>query len=144
MCAACTITSQVILADLVPEAAGPAVDHHGHLVEPKPERGGGLLVVDLRDVLDLGEVVAGPERAELRMAPLAGPIGHELGIRAREAAAFLDPVEILRSAKAPPDRPGGPALEHAREIVLRSVRSRRLDPTPAGTDWYIRVTRSRR
>jgi hypothetical protein len=88
------------------------VDHHGDLVLEQPERLGDRLVEDLGDVLQLGEVVAGAERAELRLAALLGAIGDEVGIGAGDAAALLDGLEILLAPEAPRDRPAGAALEH--------------------------------
>lgn len=53
-------------ADLMPEAARSAVDHDGDLISGETERRGDALVEDFGDVLELGEVVARPERAIMR------------------------------------------------------------------------------
>ena len=41
----------------------------------EPQSFGELVVIDLRDVLDLPEVVAGAERPELRASPFDGTRG---------------------------------------------------------------------
>ena len=64
---------QVIVADLVSEAAGAAVDHDAELAELQAEGRGGLRIEDLLDHLDLEKVVSRPERPELVLAPRPGP-----------------------------------------------------------------------
>ena len=109
--------AQVILADLVSEAARAAVDHHRDLVLRQSERVRDALVVDFGDVLQLGEVIARSERAELRPAPFLRAIRDQFRIRVRQAAAFFDVIEVRRVAEPARDRPRGAAREDLTEIL---------------------------
>jgi hypothetical protein len=55
----------VVLTDLVAEPTRAGVDHHAHLPGPEPEAGGDVRVVEVVDDLDLDEVVARSEAADL-------------------------------------------------------------------------------
>ncbi len=71
----------------------------------EPEGPGRGLVEDLEDLLDLQEVVARAERAELGDAPLQGPFGDVLGRGVLHPAALLGPLEVLLPAVAVLDGP---------------------------------------
>ena len=91
---------------LVAEAAAAAVDHDQDLARGlEPEGPGRGLVEDLEDLLDLQEVVARAERAELGDAPLHGPFGDVLGGGVLHPAALLGPLEVLLPAVAVLDGP---------------------------------------
>src|SRR4051812_20739115 len=61
----CDHHARVVVARLVAQAARSAVNHDGDRVQPETETIRDALVVDLGHVLDLGEVIARPERAQL-------------------------------------------------------------------------------
>jgi hypothetical protein len=111
--------AQVIGADLVAEPARAAVDHHGDLIFEQSESRGDPLVEDFRDVLELGEMIARSQRAELRLSALAGAIRHQIGIGAGDAAALLDRVEILRTPEPLRHGPRRASFEHAAQILAR-------------------------
>ena len=62
------------------EAAGAAVDQDRDLARAQAERPRRLAVVDLGDVLELGEVVARAQGAELAAAALEGPVADRVGV----------------------------------------------------------------
>jgi hypothetical protein len=75
------IIAQVVVAHLVPQPAGAAVDHDGDLIAPQAESLRHTLVEDLGDVLDLGEVIAGAQRPE----PIGKPYPQWMSGMASEA-----------------------------------------------------------
>src|SRR5687768_9561856 len=104
-------------ADLMPEPPRAGVDHHRDLTEPDAERARSRLVMDLVDHLDLEEVIAGAERAELTSPSLAGPLGHGRGIRAGNASVGLEPLEVCSQALTTADGPRRPLLHHRVELA---------------------------
>jgi hypothetical protein len=73
--------------DLVAEAARAGVDLHDDLIAGQAEARGFLLVVQRLDHVDLDEVVAGADGAELVVAALLRAGGDLVGIGAVDAAA---------------------------------------------------------
>ena len=102
---------QVIVADLIAQAPGAAVDQDADLARRQAEGRGGRRVEDLLDDLDLEEVVSRPERPELVLPPLQRPVAHRLRIGARHHPAVLRRLQVGRRAVALPDRPGRPLGE---------------------------------
>jgi len=109
--------AQVVVADLVAEAAGPAVDHHRDLAGEEPERLRGRLVEDLLDELHLHEVIAGPERPELRLAALDRPPRHLVRVGARQHPALLDVLQVRTVPEAVGHGPGGALFQHATQVA---------------------------
>ena len=97
---------QVIVADLIPEAPGAAVDHDADLAGLEAEGRGGVFVIDLRNDLDLEEMVSRAERPELIPAPLQRPVAHLLRIGPRHRPPVLRRLQIRLGAVPVPDRPG--------------------------------------
>jgi hypothetical protein len=62
---------------------------------PDAEGPGRLRIEDLLDLLDLEEMVAGPERAELGDAPFEGPVGDAVGRGVLHPAVFLGALEVV-------------------------------------------------
>src|SRR5215218_5656087 len=102
----------VFLADLVSEAPGAGVDQDRDPTLPKTEGSCGLLVVDLVHVLHLEEVVARAQSPELGDAPLVRPPGDRSGVRAREPAAGLRVLEVLRLPETSLHQRGGSFEEY--------------------------------
>ena len=76
------------------------MDQHRELVLAQPERLGRDRVEHPRDALELDEVVAGPQRAELVGPARPRSLGHRGGIRSRQAALRLGALDVLRDADA--------------------------------------------
>ena len=107
-----------VVADLVAEAPGAGVDADRDAPRRDADRPGRLLVEDLVDDLHLHEVIPRAEGPELRAAALLRPRAHQVRPRLGEAAALLDPGEILLTPEAPLDRPAGAAREQGVVLVL--------------------------
>src|SRR5690606_16741584 len=110
--------AQELAADLVAEPARAAVDRREDMVLGEAERGRGFGVEDLDDVLDLEIVIARPERAHLVALARFRPLRDVRGLRAADAAALLDPLEIRGRAVALLDRPACAAREHRVHLVV--------------------------
>jgi hypothetical protein len=108
------------------------VDHHAHLPGVQPERGGPRRVEDLVDDLDLEEVVAGAEAADLVQAPQQRPVADRVGVGAGEHAPVLATFEVPSSAMAALDCEGGATGEDARQLTLGRQVSHRAPPHPLG------------
>ena len=88
------------------EAAGAGVDLEHHLARLEPEGEGRLRIEDLGHLVQLQEVVARAEGAELVGAALAGPLAHRLRVGAREPPSLLAPLGVVGGGgEAPPHRP---------------------------------------
>ena len=124
---------QVVGAHLVAEAARAAVDHHHHLLGEEPEGAGGGAVVDLGDDLDLAEVVARAQRAELAPAALVGALGDRVGVGAGDRSPLLQGVEVAALAEPVLHRPAGARASTPARSRRESWRSRRPAPMPVGT-----------
>ena len=100
-------SGQVVVAYLVPEAAGAAVDHHGNLADLDPQGGGRIAVEDLLDDLHFEEVIPGAQGSHLVFSPLQGALADFLGVGPGEAAAVYnggERREELRIFTLHPDR----------------------------------------
>src|SRR5690606_41337001 len=94
----------VVGADLVPEPARPGVDHDADLVGPEPEHLGHGGVVDLGDPLELQEVVARAQAADLTGAPLDGAVADLAGVGVGDGAGVLAAQQVPLVAVAALDR----------------------------------------
>ena len=126
---------QELGADLMAEAARPAMDGHHDLVLFEAKASCGFLVEDLGDRLDLEVVIAGAERAHLAPLAFLGAIGDVAGLRARHLPAFLDAVEIARLAPAAPDRPTGAASKHG--VHFEGIEADRAFAAKTGGDLLV-------
>ncbi len=81
--------TDVVGADLVTEAARARVDQHGHHLRCEPEGSGRLGVEHGVHPLELDEVVARADRAELARAAQTRALGHRGRVGAGEAALGL-------------------------------------------------------
>ena len=116
-----------------PRPRRPAVDHDRHgLPSSRPNARAAVRVVDLVDVLHLGEVVAGAERAELIGAALEGAVRDLRRVGAVEAAALFERLEIARLAEPALDRPRRASPQHRAELVAAEMLVARPRPTPVG------------
>ena len=103
---------EVVGADLVPQAAGAAVDAHHHRPLLQAVGGGDGRVVDGLHLLDLQVVVAGAQGAHLVTLAALGLVGDLLGIGPGHAPLLLDAAQVLWPAVATTHRPARPAGEH--------------------------------
>ena len=108
------------------------MQHDRDLIQSEAERGRHPRVVDLGDILQLGEVVPGPERPELRPPPLEGPCGQQIGVGARETAPLLHPLEFRLGTVSTRHRPRSPALEYGPQITRRELQIPSARPHPRG------------
>ncbi len=106
----------MILANLVAQTARAAVNHHRDLIAGEPERARDVFVVDLGDVLQLREVIAGAKRSELRMTAFERPLRNEPRFGAFEATTLFNMFEIDCLPEPAIDGPCRAALEHAAKV----------------------------
>jgi hypothetical protein len=106
----------MIAADLVAEAAGPAMNHDAHLAFGQAEGRGGCGVVHLPDGLDLEEVITGPEAADLPRAPVKGAVTDLAWLGTADGAGVLAPEQVTLVAVALADRVPGPAGQDLIEL----------------------------
>src|SRR5262245_56031943 len=101
----------------MPEAARARMDHHGHLPRPNAECARSALVEDFVDHLDLEEVVARSECAELTAAAIErlGRYGGWIG--ARNAPLGLEAADVLSVSPTTLDCPRRAPFEHATQIA---------------------------
>jgi len=93
------------------------MDHHSDLIFAlDAELAGDLGIIDFVHLLNLQEVIAGAEAAELGEAPLLRAHADLLSISARHAAAFLKAFEIFAPAEAVLDCPSGAAFQNLIEL----------------------------
>src|SRR4029079_4607685 len=87
----------------------PGVNHHGDGAGLEPPGMCHRAVENLLDLLDLDEVVAPADAPDLPVAAEAVVRAHEVrqteDAASREAAASLDPVELVAHAEFPDERP---------------------------------------
>ena len=137
---------QVIVANLVAETPGAAVNQHADLSRLKAESRGGGFVEDLLHDLDLEEMVPRPECPELVLPPQERPVAHLLRIGARHYPAVLGRLQVCRRTVAVADGPGrafdqdlpflllgefqGPPGTNAGGDVLKECRDQRRDALP--------------
>ena len=117
-------------ADLMAEAARPAVDADDDVAFVKAERRSDPRVEDLHDVLHFEIVIPRSERSHLVALSVFRVGGHLLQLRRRHAAVFLDPVEVRGRAVALLDGPAGAARQH--RIHLRASEVQPPDAADAG------------
>src|SRR5690606_32475661 len=110
--------AQELRADLMPQAAGAAMNRREDRAALELESGRDLLGGELRDVLDLEVVVARAERPPLIALAPACTLRDVLGDRARHAAALLDALEVIGLAVALLDGPAGSAGEHRGHLLV--------------------------
>ena len=109
--------AHVVGAHLVAEPARARVDQDRDLALAQAELLRGRAVDQLLDALDLDEVVARADRAELAGAPLARPRRDVPGVGALEAALGLGRADVVVAADpALLDEPPRPLLEHRVEL----------------------------
>ena len=78
-------------------------------------------VVDLVDVLHLGEVVARAQRAELIGAARESVVRHLRRVGSLEAAVLLERLEVARLAEPALDRPRRAPPQHGAEVVAAEM-----------------------
>jgi len=105
-------------ADLVTKATRPAMDADGDVAARQAEHRGNAVVGDRCHLLYLEIVVARTKRTHLLALAVPRAMRHSFGPGTRNTATLLDPVEILGTAVALPDRPIGTAFEHAIHLAL--------------------------
>jgi len=103
---------QVVVAHLVPEAAGAAVDHDDHLPRLDAQGGGRVAVEDLLDDLHLEEVIAGAQGAHLVLSPFEGALADRVRVGAGQAAPVLHRIQISGGTIAVFYGPAGPLGEN--------------------------------
>ena len=106
----------VVAADLVAQAAGAAVDHDADLPVPQPEPPRRVSVVDQVHGLDLQEVVARAEAADLVQAAVHRPAAHLGGVGVRHRPLVLTPQQVALVAVALRDRVARPARQHVPQL----------------------------
>src|SRR6516225_9590362 len=87
-------------ADLVAEAARPAMDADDDVAARQAEHRGDCMVGNRRHLLYFEIVVARAQRAHLLTLAVPRAMRHRLGLGAQNTATLLDPVEILDTAVA--------------------------------------------
>ncbi len=115
--------AHVVGADLVAEPARAGVDHHHHLAGADAEGARGPLVEHVRDDLDLEEVVARAEAADLRAPALEGPAAHRRRVRAGHHAALLGVREVVLRRVPAPDEERGSLLGEPLQLALLEMQS---------------------
>jgi hypothetical protein len=119
----------MIRADLVAEAARPAVDHHAHLSLVQPEGPGRGGVEHLAHRLDFEEVVPRSEAPHLPGPPGPGPLAHGRRVRAGQDAPVLAAGHVGVDAEAVGHGVRGPAQEERGELLVTAE-----VPDPAGAE----------
>ena len=116
------------------EPARARVDQQRDLSLVEPERPGRALLVDAVHALQLEEVVARAEGADLMLAPVSGARGDEGGLGPFEASARLGHVQVLLRAdpEVLEERPGA-RCQHAVELHPRHSALAAL-PATSGRD----------
>jgi len=92
------------------------VDHHRDPARVQPESRGGRRVVQAVDHLDLQEVVAGPQAADLAQPAVAGSLADLAGVGVGDDAGVLAVLQVAGHAKAPIDRIPGAARQHVVQL----------------------------
>lgn len=89
------------------------MDHHAHTTAPEPVRRGRVVVVDAVDDLQLEEVVARSEAADLADTPLSGPFADavdvDVGVGVGDEPTILTVLEVALDAVASLHRVAGSA-----------------------------------
>ncbi len=107
------------------------MDHHHDLAGGDAEGRGRLAVEDLVDHLDLEEMVAGAQAADLRQAALQGLLADRVGVGARHRAALLGVGEILLGGQAALGEERHAALDQPAQLAGREPQ-RAARPGPLG------------
>ena len=94
------------------------MDHHRDLAGADAEGARGPLVEDLVDHLDLEEVVARAQRAELRPAAVERLAAHRGDVRAGHHPALLGVLEVVGRAVPPPGEERGSLFGEPLELAL--------------------------
>src|SRR6516165_528936 len=101
----------------MPEASRSAVHQHRDLAGMSQAKDGrGRWIVDLFDALDLQEVVARPEGAQLVVTAGEGLFADSLGKGLRDRAGRLDPAGVFRTAESSSHRPPGAVAQNVSEF----------------------------
>jgi hypothetical protein len=103
--------SDVVRADLVPEAARAAVDHHADLITTEAERCRCAIVVHVLDELNLEEVVARPEASDLTESPRERAVAHVRRIGVAHRTPVFAQLEVAFHAVSSFDRVPGSAQQ---------------------------------
>ena len=126
--------AHVVGADLVAEPARAGVDHHHDLAGADAEGARGLLVDDLVHDLDLEEVVARAETADLGAPALQGAAAHGRRVRAGHHAALLRVREVVLGGVPPLGEESGSLFGEPLQLALlepqRAVRPGALRHAP--------------
>ena len=108
---------EVVGADLMAQPTAAAVDlHHDLSLEQAHGLGRGR-IEDLVDDVDLGEVVARAERADLRAAAFFGPMADLGRVRAGHRAVFLGVHQVFGAGHALFERPACAGAQHFVELL---------------------------
>ena len=110
---------QRLVADLVAEAPGAAVDHYADLPFFEAVGRGNGCVEDLLDRLDLEKMVPRSERSELVPSPLQRPVADILRIGPRHDPAVLGRLQIGRRSVSLPHGPGRPLGQYLLLLLRR-------------------------
>jgi hypothetical protein len=99
------------------EPSRTGVKGDGDLVLEQPESFRGFNVVDLGDILDLGEVIARPQGTQLAPSTLVGPRGHSTGIRPFDLASGFQKLQISTVSHPFVHGPRGALFQHADQAL---------------------------
>jgi len=108
------------------------VDEHDDLVRFEAERVGGVVVVHVRDALDLEEVVTRTERPHLARAAVLGLLRHRREVGVRPHPLVLAVQAVLASGVPLLDAPVDAAFQCRFEVAVGAVVDA-APPRPQGT-----------
>jgi len=108
----------MVAAYLVAQAARPTVDPHSDPPRYQPERAGRLLIIHLGDLIDLEEMVARPQRANLIAPPIPRPSADCRGVGLLHSPAILGVLQVALGPLAVAHRPGRALLQDADQFLI--------------------------
>ena len=114
---------QVVVADLVAQAARAGMDQHGDLAFAQAHHLGGSLVEHAVDDLDFQKVIAGAERAALVKSAGDRPIAYPARVSAFQAAAGLGDEQVAVGTISQVDDVRCPFSHQASELGLSNLYS---------------------
>ncbi len=114
-------SADVVRADLVAQAAAPAVDEDDDLVLSQPERFGNVVVEHVGDALDFEEMVPRAEAPELVHPAVFGLLRDELRTGVGSAPLVLAVSEVGFGGVALLERPLHPPFQYALDGVPAAV-----------------------
>ena len=97
------------------------MDHDGRLAALHAPGGRDLLVEDLVHRLQLQEVVAGAQAADLRVPALHRPLADGVGAGARDGPALLDVLQVLLGRLAALHQPGHTLFDQVEQLARREA-----------------------